>query len=141
MKKMSLYIFALFLLLTGVFTLSAFAQNEKLISVGKTGKFHIDSPLRVGDKLLKPGMYQVQHQTENNEHFIIFKEIEMNKFGHPMSNEKLLGEVTRFKCTIEIVEKENKNAKILARRNAANEREFVEVWFKGEKVKHILPKN
>ncbi|HRH44269.1 MAG TPA: hypothetical protein PKY82_21730 [Pyrinomonadaceae bacterium] len=140
MKKMSLYIIALFILVTGVFSLSAFAQDEKLIGIGKTGKFHLDSPLRVGDKLLKPGMYQVQHQTENNEHFIILREIEMNRFGHPMSNEKLVGEVARFKCTIEPVEKENKNAKILVRRNAGNEREFVEVWFKGEKIKHVLPK-
>lgn len=140
MKKTSLYICALFILVTGVFSLSAFAQNEKLISVGKKGKFHIDSPLRVGDKLLKPGMYQVQHQEENNEHFIIFRKVEMG-YRENMGNQKIGGEVIRVKCLVELVNAQNKNAKILARQNAANEREFIEVWFKGEKIKHILTKN
>lgn len=140
-KKSFIYICTLFVLLTGIFSLSVFAQNEKLIDVGKTGKFHIDSDIRVGDKLLKPGMYRVEHQTVNNEQFIVFREIEMNRFGKTMGSEKPIGEVARFKCTVETVEKVNKNAKILVRRNAANEREFVEVWFRGEKVKHVLPKN
>lgn len=104
-KKSFIYICTLFVLLTGIFSLSVFAQNEKLIDVGKTGKFHIDSDIQVGDKLLKPGMYQVRHQIENNEHFIIFRNLEMNRFGKTMGSEKPIGEVARFKCTVETVKK------------------------------------
>ena len=130
--------FATLIALIGLFALPAFAQKEKRISVGKSGKFHIGSTLRIGDKTLEAGMYQMQHLFISNEHFLVIRVVKMSFYRNRMSEEKLGEEVARVKCTVKVVEKQNKSAKIFTRRNAAGEREAFEIWFRGEKVKHIL---
>lgn len=141
MKKMIFYFFALFVLLTSVFSISAFAQKEKRIDVGKTGQFHLESSIRVGDILLESGMYQAKYITEGGDCFVVFREVEMNKYGRSMGSLKVGDEAARIKCAVESVAGKNKNAKILVRRNSANQREAVEIWFRNEKVKYILPKS
>ncbi len=138
MKKTLLLKFATLIALIGLFALPAFAQKEKRIGVGKSGKFHIGSTLRIGDKTLEAGMYQIQHLFVSNEHFLVIRVVKMSFYRNRMSEEKLGQEVARVKCTVKVVEKQNKSAKILTRRNAAGEREAFEIWFRGEKVKHLL---
>lgn len=137
MKKQWLLTFAIFV--AAIAALPAFAQKLKTIDVGKTGNFHIESALKVGGVLLPSGMYQVRHQMLNGGHFLVFRPVEMNKFGRSMGSLKLGDEIVRLECAVESVEGENKNSKIAVRRNAANERKAVEIWFRNEKLKYILP--
>lgn len=139
MKKPLLMTFAILVALFGLSALPSFAQKAKTIDVGKTGQFHLDSSLRVGGVLLRSGMYRVQHVTINGNDFLVFREVEMNKYGRSMGSLKLGDEIVRLKCAVESVDEQNKNAKILVRRNAANERQAVAIWFRNEKVKYILP--
>ncbi len=68
MKKTLLLTFAIFVALYGVSTLSIFAQERETITTQKSGRFHIGKAVRVGDKTLETGMYQVQHADKNGEH-------------------------------------------------------------------------
>ena len=141
MKKTLFMTFAMFAALT-VFSPSVVsAQKEKRIDVGKTGQFHLDSSLRVGGVLLESGMYQAKYITEGGDSFVVFREVEMNKYGRSMGSLKVGDVAAKIKCAVESVDGQNKNAKILVRRNSANQREAVEIWFRNEKVKYILPKS
>jgi hypothetical protein len=137
MKKQWLLTFAIFV--AAIAALPAFAQKLKTIDVGKTGNFHIESALRVGGVLLPPGMYQAKPLTINGKEFVIFREVEMSRYGRSMGSLKLSDEIVRLECAVESVDGENKNSKIAVRRNAANERQAVEIWFRNEKLKYILP--
>lgn len=140
MNKPLVTLLTIFISLTGFFVISVFAQKEKMIGVGKSGNFHINSSLYVDGVLLKAGMYQVKALIVNDEHFITFRKVEMG-YRDNMGNQKIGDEVTRVKCSVELVIAQNKNAKILARSNAENKWEAIEIWFRNGKVKYKLPTN
>src|SRR5205814_4735440 len=59
-----------------------------------------DLPVRAGDTLLQPGMYQLQHVIEGNDHVVIFKTMEMPA-GYRHSNTPVSKEVTaRIQCKV-----------------------------------------
>lgn len=60
----------------------------------RKGKLHIYSSVRVGDTLLKAGMYQVQHVMEGDNHVLIFNEIVMG-YRNNMGNQDLGEEIAR----------------------------------------------
>src|SRR2546426_7979983 len=41
------------------------------------GEIHFNVPVKAGDTVLQPGMYQLQHVIEGNDHVVIFKSVEM----------------------------------------------------------------
>lgn len=139
MKKILILKFVVFIAIVGLFILPAFAQNEKTIGVDSDGEFHFDSPTRFGGKTIKKGMYGIYQVFINGEHFTIIRKVAMSRYGKSMAPLTPGDEVARSKCTEGSVEKEIRKTKILVRRNAANERIAVEVWFRGEKAKYILP--
>lgn len=141
MKNILLPSITLFILMSGVLSLPALGQNEKKIGLGKHGDFHLDSSLRVGDGILKSGMYRAEIVADGNSRFIVIREIQMNKFGRSMGSTKLGGEVARVKCAVEPTSVQNKDSKILVHKSAANKRQAVEVWFKNESVKYVLSPN
>lgn len=126
-----------FLLTMGSSSLPLFAQQEQAIRVGKKGDFHLNAPVRVGDTVLKAGMYQVQHVAEGGDDVILFREIIMG-YRSNMGNQRLGKEVARVKCRVEPTASEWKNTKLILRANATNGKEAAEVQIKGEKVKHMF---
>ncbi|MBI1760346.1 MAG: hypothetical protein HYR56_02825 [Acidobacteria bacterium] len=104
---------------------------------GKKGEVHFTAPIKAGDNVLKPGMYQVQHVVEGSSHVIIFKEMNMPA-GYKMGNTPVGKEVARLNCKIEPVTKAVRNTKITLRTNAAGEKEIAEVQVAGEAFKHLL---
>lgn len=138
MKKTLLMTFAICAALIGFSTTAAVAQKHETISEKKTGATHFGKAVRVGDKTLEAGMYQVQHVDENGEHIIIFRSVEMGYRGN-MGNQTLGTEVARVKCTVEAFTKKIGGTRLLIRKNAAGERAVFEVWIRGEKFKHIVP--
>ena len=135
MKKTMFLTITLFIALTGVLSPPTFAQQTETIKVFKNGRFYLGKQVRVSDKTLKAGLYQVQHFMDGKDHIIVFKEV---KWGYRHFQE-LGDEVARIKCRVEPVNKKVGDTKIMIVSNSAGEREASEVWIKGEKFKHILP--
>lgn len=138
MRKVLFLKFAVLIAIVGLFTIPSSAQKEKIIGVDRDGEFHFDSPTRFGGKTIKKGMYRIYQVSINGEHFIIIRKVAMKGYKS-MAPLKVGDEVARSKCVEEAVDNEIRKTKILVRRNAANERVAMEVWFRGERVKHIVP--
>jgi hypothetical protein len=127
---------ALVVLSIGVF--GASAQSDKDFTIGKKGEVHFNVPVRAGNTVLQPGMYQVQHFVEGGDHIIGFKEMEMPA-GYRHSNTPVAKEAAaRIKCTVAPVAKAVGNTTITLRTNAAGEKEIAEVQIAGEAFKHLL---
>ncbi len=124
-----------FILAMGAFGSQLFAQQKNDSMVGKVGKLHIGSSVMVGNTLLKPGMYQVQHVTEGENHLIIFQNIRMG-YKSSMGNQTLGEEVVRVKCRIEPVGRSWKDTRLHVERNNSGLRVVTEVQIAGENVVH-----
>ena len=109
----------------------------KDVIIGKKGRMHFDAQVKVGDTVLKPGMYQVQHVMEGSDHVIVFNEVGMVA-GYKMGNTPLGKEVARIKCRVESVNKSVSNTKVTLRTNAAGEKEIADVQVAGEAFKHLM---
>ena len=136
-KRKAIPTMVLLILSIGLMGSQLFAQQEGSLISDKGGKFHIGSSVLVGSTLLKAGMYKVQHVMEGNDHVLIFRVIEMNKYKNPMGNEWLGEEVARVKCTTD-ASKKWRNTKLLVVRNASGQRVVEGVQVKGENVLHKL---
>lgn len=113
-----------------------FAQYTHTLSLNRKGMVRFSSKVRVGDVLLKSGMYHVRHVTEGSDHVIVFKPVAQPAGKQfPMWEEK---EVVRLKCKIEPVDKSVRNTKIQLGRNASGERAIESIQIAGEKVKHTF---
>jgi hypothetical protein len=121
----------------GFVSLAASARDGKEFTIGKKGEIHFNVPVRAGDTLLQPGMYQLQHTVEGNDHVVIFKAMEMPA-GYRHSNTPVAKDVSaRIKCKVVAAEKVNKT-NITLRTNAAGEKEIAEVQVAGEAFKHLF---
>ncbi|MGE3467250.1 MAG: hypothetical protein AB7J13_09980 [Pyrinomonadaceae bacterium] len=139
MNKILFLKFAIFIAVGTLFTNSALAQKEKTIGVDKEGEFHVSSPIRIGDQMVKKGMYQMYRVDINTEPFIVIRRVAMTYYGKTMGSMKRGDEVVRLKCTIQRVDEENKKSKILLIQTIPNEHVALQVWFRHEKSKCILP--
>ncbi|MBP9109227.1 MAG: DUF2911 domain-containing protein [Pyrinomonadaceae bacterium] len=137
MRKVLFLKFAVLIAIVGLFTIPSSAQKEKIIGVDRDGEFHFDSPTRFGGKTIKKGMYRIYQVSINGEHFIIIRKVAMNRYGKSMSL-KLGEEVARSRCTEGSADNAIRKTKILVRQNEAKERIAMEVWFRGESIRHIL---
>lgn len=116
------------------FAAQLYAQHGKSVSPDRKGMVRFSSKVRVGDVVLKSGMYHVQHVIEGNDHVIVFKPVALPAGKQfPMWEEK---EIVRLKCKIEPVDKSVRNTKIQLGRNASGERVIEEIQIAGERVKH-----
>ena len=113
------------------------ADGDVIVGNGKKGEVHFATQVKAGDAVLEPGMYQVQHVVEGNDHVIIFKEMGMPA-GYKMGNTPVGREVARIRCKVESVGKKVSNTRIALRTNAAGEKEIAEVQVAGEAFKHLL---
>ena len=118
-------------------TSQVLAQHEGHLDVNKKGMVRLTSKTRVGDRLLEPGMYHVQHVVEGSEHVISFQPVTMPA-GFKEYSMVEGKEIVRLKCRVEPVAKSVSNTKITLGRNAAGERVIEEIQIPGEKVKHVF---
>lgn len=125
----------------------AFAQHHGHVSVDKPsadkpavdkkGMVRFSEKVRVGDRLLEPGMYHVQHIVEGTDHVFVFKPVTMPA-GYREYSMVEGREIVRLKCRVEPVAKSVNNTKVTLGRNTAGERTIEEIQVAGEKVKHIF---
>jgi hypothetical protein len=128
------------LALTLSLTLTASTNDDKKpdFTIGKKGNIHFNVPVKVGENLLQPGMYEIQHAVEGGDHYITFKQVGMPA-GYRHSNTPVANEAAaRIKCKVQPVDKKLSTTKITLRTNAAGEKEVAEVQVAGEAFKHIF---
>jgi len=121
-----------------VFNVAAFAADQnKDFTIGKKGIIHFNVPVKAGNVLLQPGMYQLQHVIEGNDHVFAFKTVTMPA-GYRHGNTPVNDETAaRVVCKVVGAEKVNKT-NITLRTNAAGEKEIAEVQVAGEPYKHLF---
>lgn len=139
MKPSRSFEVALLTVFIGFLAFPSVAQKEKLIGVDKDGDFHVDSQTKVGERTVTKGMYQIYRVDINAEPFIVIRKVAMSNYGKTMGSLQRGNKVVRLKCTIQPVDEQNKKSKILVHQTAANESLAIAVWFRGEKVKYVLP--
>ena len=115
----------------------AFAQHHDHLTVGNKGMVKFSEKVRVGDRLLEPGMYHVQHIVEGTDHVFVFKPVTMPA-GYREYSMVEGAEIVRVKCRVEPVSKSVNNTKVIFGRNTAGERTIEEIQVAGEKIKHIF---
>jgi hypothetical protein len=118
---------------------AAAAANGKTkdFTIGKKGEIHFNVPVKAGNTVLQPGMYQLQHVVEGNDHVVIFKAVAMPA-GYRHGNTAVSNDAAaRIKCNVVAAEKVNKT-KITLRTTTAGEKEIAEVQVAGEAFKHLL---
>ena len=115
------------------------AQSAKPdVAIGKKGEVHFNVPVKAGSTLLQPGMYQIQHAVEGQEHVITFKAMTMPA-GYRHSNTPVAKEPSaRVVCRVETLDAKVTKTAITLRTNAAGEKEIAEVRVAGESFKHVL---
>jgi hypothetical protein len=138
MTKLIRVTVAVALLVLAVGTLTVSARDSKDFTVGKKGDVHFNVPVKAGNTVLKPGMYQIQHFVEGADHFVAFKEMQMPA-GYRHGNTPVADESSaRIKCNVEPVDQKVRHTTIKLRINAAGEKEIAEVQFAGEAFKHLF---
>jgi hypothetical protein len=134
MKVQKFAIMAVIFLLLGAFSIPALAQNE---NTGKKATFSFDSPVRVGQVLLKPGIYQIQHVMEGDQHVLIFRKMVDTgyAYGSPVFSDKI---AARAVCRVEPLGEKAKNSGIRYGVNSAGERTIEALYIQGENVRHVF---
>ena len=119
-------------------SLAVHAQSAKPeVTIGKKGEVHFNVPVKAGSTVLQPGMYQIQHAVEGEEHVITFKAVTMPA-GYRHSNTPVAKEpAARVVCRVETLDAKVRKTAITLRTNAAGEKEIAEVRVAGESFKHV----
>ena len=136
-NKKSIVTSAMLILLLAAVSLPALAQHEDMVRIGKKGVVPIDTPVRVGDVLLKPGRYQIQHVMEGQDHVIVFKKLLHARPPEYVETASEKG-TTRLKCTVKPLGEKAKYGLIRLGKNAAGEKTIEEVQIQGENVTHVF---
>ena len=101
------------------------ANPDDALKFGKKREVTFSSPTQVGDVVLKPGKYSLQHRIDGADHVLRFV---------ALSNKNPSGEV---KCTLEPLEKKVARTTMRLENTGAALR-LVQVQLAGEKVTHVL---
>ncbi len=103
------------------------AAGDNPPGTANTYKVNFAEKVRVADKLLPAGDYEIRHVMEGAEHIMVFRQL---KTRNPIE--------VRAKCTlVPLTEKADKDQKVYVL-NAADERVLQELTFKGDQVKHVF---
>ncbi len=142
LQNKSIAITTMLVLLLAMSSLPALAQHEgaqhgDMVVIGKKGIIPFSTPVRVGETLLKPGDYQIQHVMEGQDHVIVFTKMSSAGSGGYLPS-RPTKEVTRVKCNVEPLGEKAKHNGIRFGTNSAGEKTVEEVHIKGENVKHIF---
>jgi hypothetical protein len=137
-KNRSAVTSAMLILLLGILGLSALAQHEDMVRIGKKGVIPFNTPVRVGNTMLKPGDYQIQHVMEGQDHVIVFTKMVHPAGGLSQGPSRPTKEVTRVKCRVEPLGEKAKHGGMRFGTNAAGEKTLEEVHIQGENVRHLF---
>lgn len=114
---------------------SAFAQNH-VIKAGKKGDIIISEETKVGDTMLKPGHYEIQHRDSGSDHFVRFVAFR----GHSTitsSNPATPVDAGDIKCSIEALPKKSDQTEVHTTTDGGMPK-ITRVIIRGETVAHVF---
>ncbi len=128
------------LLLLCVLTVSATAQKEHALKVGKKGEITLTQQTKAADTVLQPDTYVVQHRVSGGDHFVRF--IELKKVE---DNNGIEGPITyteqdkagEIKCRVEPASASAKETTVYTVTENGTQR-ITRVVIKGENVVHVF---
>jgi hypothetical protein len=106
-------------------SMTAKAMPDQFLKVGKRGEISLSTETQVGDVLLKPGKYTLQHRVEGADHVLHFA---------AQSSKNQSADV---RCTLEPLEKKAPTTMMRLQNTGASMR-LVQVQIGGENVAHVL---
>lgn len=101
------------------------ASPDQVLKVGKKGEITLSSETQVGDVLLKPGKYTLQHRVEGADHVLHFA---------PQSGKNPSADV---RCTLEPLERKAPTT-VMRLQNTGAAMRLIQVQIGGENVTHVL---
>lgn len=112
------------------------APGEQALKVGKKGDVEFTVRTAMGDMMLEPGRYQLQHRVDGSDHFVHFTEVTKDVPAHSKSGGGAVkahpGEV---KCRLEPLDEKASTTKIYRRLEGEGAR-LTKVVIRGENVAH-----
>ena len=143
MKTKSLLLASLScLFLSAVAIAAAPSQKEHGIKVGKKGEITLAQATKVGDRVLEPGTYLVQHRVSHGDHFVRFKEfkqVEYWAWTDPGVNDTFTVEENagEIKCRVEPEKESVKDTTVYTVTENGTQR-ITKVAIRGENVLHVF---
>ena len=132
MRKIQL----LFVLVALIAAVTLAAAQEQVMKAGKKGDFVLSQETKVGDVILKPGHYQIQHRVSGSDHFVRFVAFK----GHTtmMSpNPATPTDVGEIKCSVEPLAKKAAHTAVHVT-DEGGVRRITRVEVGGENVAHVF---
>lgn len=108
-----------------LFSICAIGQN----SMGVADRYWISfsEQVKVADKLLPSGSYEVRHVMEGPDHIMVFRQMGVK---NPIA--------VHAKCVLVALSAKAEQSQKIFELNAANERVLKELTFKGDTAKHVF---
>jgi hypothetical protein len=119
------YVFMIGICVLGLTMLAGAGQNQ--FGVADSHNINFSTPVRVGDVLLPKGEYQVLHTMENQEHVMVFKQLNTKK---PVE--------ARVKCELLALSARAPRTEQTYAINASNERVLHVLVFRGDSAQHMF---
>lgn len=126
----------LFVLLTLVAAATLATAQDQVMKAGKKGDIVLSQETKVGDVVLKPGHYQIQHRVSGSDHFVRFIAFK----GHTtiMSpNPATPADVGEIKCSVEPLAKKSAHTAVHVT-DEGGVRKITRVEIGGENVAHVF---
>lgn len=101
------------------------ACQDQDLKVGKKGEITLDARTQVGNLLLNPGRYTLQHRVDGADHVLRFA---------AQSRKNASGEV---RCTLQPLERKVSQTRMLLQKTGAPQR-LTQIQIAGENVAHVL---
>lgn len=124
------------LLFLGLLSSTVVAQIHSKLHVGKKGEIVLKQPTKIGDAILQPGTYVIQHRTIADRHYVRFQKLE----EYPGLNLEPSFEPTDagvFTCTLKPAPTKFKTTTVFID-NDAQGAHIRKVAIKGEDLFHIF---
>ncbi|MBI4454379.1 MAG: hypothetical protein HY644_00600 [Acidobacteria bacterium] len=120
------------------FTAAPLAQQASTPATGKKEQIILTSEVRVGDTLLKPGDYQIQHVFEGKDHVMVFTElVGPRSYLSPRPGK----EAARAKCTFGATDKRIEHTQVSLGLNSSGQTVIKKISIKGEQTEHLFESN
>jgi len=127
------------LLMSAVVIAAVPHEKQHALKVGKKGEITLTQKTKVGDKVLEPDTYVVQHRVSHGDHFVRFVELKQVEYPTTEINNTYTeaDNVGEIKCRVEPTTEPIKETTVYATNEGGVSR-ITKVAIKGESVWHVL---
>ena len=123
-------------LLTLITVVTLAAAQDQVIKVGKKADIELSQETKVGEIVLMPGHYRIQHRVSGSDHFVQFLQYKGHRTitSRGPATEVAVGEI---KCTLEpLAQKANQTAVHTIIDSGV--RKVIRIEVRGEQIAHVF---